>query len=292
MIDAQVCPGEPPARESAAMDRHVTSRLSYLMPSSVAPVSYAYEPPDGIPWESAGYDDLPVTIHNARGQGARLDVEGFTLVHTPTGVKDFDDPQEIRSLYYEEVLEVALAATGGARGYVFDHLVRRRDPDQSTLSFGRRKPGGLASANGRIHNDYTEASGRRRLRLLLGDGPEAESVGRYCIVNVWRPICHPALDAPLALLDARTVMCRDLVAGEVRYRGRTGEIYLLRHSTLHRWNYFPSMDVSEAVVFKQYDSQVSGVARFTPHSAFDDPTTPAATPPRQSIEVRCLVIFD
>ena len=34
-----------------------------------------------------------------------------------------------------------------------------------------------------------------------------------------------------------------------------------------------------------------GRARFTPHTAFDDPTTPAGAPPRQSIEARALAFF-
>jgi hypothetical protein len=33
------------------------------------------------------------------------------------------------------------------------------------------------------------------------------------------------------------------------------------------------------------------VARFTAHSAFDDPTSPADAPARESIEVRTLAFF-
>ena len=52
------------------------------------------------------------------------------------------------------------------------------------------------------------------------------------------------------------------------------------------------MDRHEALVFKQYDSQVSGVARFTPHAAFDHPDTLLDAPLRESIELRCLVIYE
>jgi len=40
--------------------------------------------------------------------------------------------------------------------------------------------------------------------------------------------------------------------------------------------------VALALVFKQYDSQANGVARFTPHSAFDLPDIPPDAPPRAS----------
>jgi len=47
----------------------------------------------------------------------------------------------------------------------------------------------------------------------------------------------------------------------------------------------------EALVFKVYDSETDGRARFTAHTSFNDPTTPPDAPPRQSIEVRTLAFF-
>ena len=51
------------------------------------------------------------------------------------------------------------------------------------------------------------------------------------------------------------------------------------------------MEPHEALVFRQYDSE-PGVPRFVPHAAFDHPHTPPDAPLRESIEVRCLVLFD
>jgi hypothetical protein len=159
------------------------------------------------------------------------------------------------------------------------------------LSFGRRDAGGLAAANGRVHNDYSEASGLRRLAMVLPEG-DAARVRRYAIVNVWRSISGPVRDTPLAVCDARTLSAFDLVPGEVRYPRRSGEIYLSRYAPQHRWSYFSEMDRHEALVFKQYDSQLGGVARFTPHAAFDLPDVPPGTPLRESIELRCLVVYE
>lgn len=60
----------------------------------------------------------------------------------------------------------------------------------------------------------------------------------------------------------------------------------------HRWSYFSAMDRHEALVFKQFDAQVSGVARFTLHAAFDHPQAPTDAPCRESIELRCLVVYE
>jgi hypothetical protein len=38
--------------------------------------------------------------------------------------------------------------------------------------------------------------------------------------------------------------------------------------------------------------QDGSVARFTPHTAFEDPTTPVDAPFRESIELRSLVFYD
>jgi hypothetical protein len=52
------------------------------------------------------------------------------------------------------------------------------------------------------------------------------------------------------------------------------------------------MSRDEALVFKVYDSAKDGRARFTPHTSFNDPQSPAGAPPRQSIEVRAFAFFD
>jgi len=49
------------------------------------------------------------------------------------------------------------------------------------------------------------------------------------------------------------------------------------------------MRADEAVLIKCYDSAENGQARFTAHSAFEDPTAPGDILPRESIELRTLV---
>jgi hypothetical protein len=107
---------------------------------------------------------------------------------------------------------------------------------------------------------------------------------------VWRPIRGPLRDAPLAMCDARSVSPGDLVASDLIYRDRKGEIYLMQHNPKQRWYYVPEMRAHEVLLLKCYDSDAH-CARFTAHSSFDDPTSPADAPARESIEVRTLVFF-
>ena len=51
------------------------------------------------------------------------------------------------------------------------------------------------------------------------------------------------------------------------------------------------MQADEAVLIRCFDSALKGARRFSAHTGFDDPTSPADAPPRESLEVRTLVFF-
>ncbi|GAB1537543.1 hypothetical protein NUACC21_01880 [Scytonema sp. NUACC21] len=91
--------------------------------------------------------------------------------------------------------------------------------------------------------------------------------------------------------DAQSIAPTDLVAGDLVYRDRVGETYAVTYNPEHRWFYFPQMQKDEALLIKCFDSAEDGRARFTAHTAFDDPTSPSDAPPRESIELRTLVFY-
>jgi hypothetical protein len=142
------------------------------------------------------------------------------------------------------------------------------------------------------HNDYTLKSGPQRVRdLLPAEEAEERLKHRFAVINVWRPIRGPVQEAPLAVCDARTIVQQDFVASDLRYRDRTGEVYMISYNPAHHWFYFPLMQTNEAMLLKCYDSMTDGRPQFTAHSAFDDPTSPPNAPARESIEARTLVFF-
>jgi hypothetical protein len=112
------------------------------------------------------------------------------------------------------------------------------------------------------------------------------------VINLWRPIRGPLRDAPLAVCDAASVDSEDLVPSDLVYQNRTGETYGVNYNPAHRWFYVPEMQPDEALLLKCYDSATDGRARFASHTAFEDPTTPADAPPRESIEIRTLVFHE
>jgi hypothetical protein len=129
------------------------------------------------------------------------------------------------------------------------------------------------------------------VRDVLPDEAEALLARRFAIIQVWRAINRPITSTPLAMADARSVSAADFLVAERHHPGRIGQTYRLKYNPRHEWFYFPQMRRDEAIVFKVYDSEQDGRARFTPHTAFEDPSTPPGSPPRQSIEVRTLAFF-
>jgi hypothetical protein len=141
----------------------------------------------------------------------------------------------------------------------------------------------------RVHVDHTATSGPQRVRDLLPDEADQLLRGRVQIINLWRPIRGPLRDAPLAVCDAQTVKPEQLIPSDLVYPNRVGETYSVTFDRQHRWFYIPEMGTDEVLLLKCYDSSTDGRARFAPHTAFTDPTTPADAPPRESIELRALV---
>jgi len=241
--------------------------------------------PNNIRRKSSGTQELhPMEVRDGRSGKFSLDENGFTFVEHKTAVKDFLDPEELKRVYYPEVSLLIRTVSGAKRAHVFDHTLRSGDEAEREARL-LREP--VLSA----HNDYTEWSGPNRVRELMGEEAETLLKSRFAIVQVWRAINQPIESNPLAIADAKSVEPGDLLVAERRYPNRVGQTYRLKYNPRHRWVYFPRMRRDEALVFKVFDSEKDGRARFTPHTSFDDPATPPGAPPRQSIEARALVFF-
>src|SRR5258706_3866846 len=243
--------------------------------------------PNNIRRRSSGAQEAKkVTIGDGRALAGELSLDrnGFVLVRHPTVVRDFFDAEELKSVYYPEIERLVREQSGATRVVAFDHTLRSGDEGEREARLIREP---VLSA----HNDYTEWSGPQRVRDLLPDEAEALLKRRFAIIQVWRAINQPIRANPLALADARSIAPEDLLISERRYPNRVGQTYRLKYNPDHRWFYFPQLARDEAIVFKVYDSATDGRARFTPHTSFADPATPAGAPPRQSIEARALAFF-
>lgn len=244
---------------------------------------------------------------------------------------DFFDQQQILRNYYPECENIIKQATAASHVFAFDHNVRsgHSQDAQKQIKDGQQLQEPihyvhgdytLVSAPQRLRDLASPPRVNDTLRSLLGESQSlltSELVSqifdenkRFAIINVWRNIAtSPVVSHPLALCDGQSMSQHDLVVFEVHYDDRIGENYFAKHSSSHQWWYYPEMTRDEVILIKQWDS--TGVlnnsdnqhinanqgtenipCKFSLHAAFVDPSTPVGAPDRQSIEVRCIAVFD
>ncbi|KAI1349962.1 methyltransferase [Xylaria sp. FL0043] len=278
------------------------------------------------------YRQATRAVHNLREESPaefNTDVAGFGLQVWPSGEKAFVDDAAVRGAYYadtEAVLRAncdALASNAATdnkvrKVVIFDHTIRRRDPSA---------PRGPVQ---QVHVDQTPAAAVARVKRHCAP-EEVEDLlkRRFQLINVWRPISHLAADHPLAVIDWRSTEPGDFVPVELLYPKRADSVmddddrgkeklpdatnvenstegYEVRGETMgvaasdkHRFYYVKDMTPDEVLLLKCYDSWgegepggKKGLAVRTPHTAFEDPATPADAKPRESIEVRALVFYE
>ncbi len=244
---------------------------------------------------------------------------------------EFFDHHQVVKQYYPECAEIVKQITHANRVFAFEHNIRwaaGKDSHKRIAGgqqvqrpiYGVHGDYTLVSAPQRLRdlakppgiNDTLRAVLKQGESLLTPDDVNRtlDDNKRFAIINVWRNIDHePVARDPLALCNGQTVHPEDLVVFEIHYHDRIGENYFAKYALRHEWWYYPAMTRDEVVLIKQWDS-AGGLAQshgrladssvgdghapctFSFHSAFSDPNTPADAPDRQSIEVRCVVLFD
>ena len=280
-MNAQV---ETPAMHDLVAD--LIADITYTVATGEKLVNETFGPGNILRQNTGTYEQRPMRIRDARPMRGELslDVQGFTLVDQKSAMKNFLDIEELKCVYYPEMERFVQAMSGAKRVVLFDHTLRSGDEAERNEKL-LREP--ILAA----HNDYTEWSGPNRVRELLPDEADDLLKRRFAIIQVWRAIDNPIVRNPLSIADARSVDMKDLIVAERRFPNRIGQTYRAAYNAAHQWYWFPRMTRDEALVFKVYDSDADGRARFVPHTSFEDPATPADAPPRHSIEIRTIAFF-
>jgi hypothetical protein len=289
MEQAALVGADTAAARHASAD--VRAAWTFITPADTKPVFHSPAYTGGEPRLFFETERHTVDIRDVRpvAEALSLDHEGFELRRHVTAVADLYDDRAVEEVYYPEIEALLRSLTGASRVVIFD-ATRRSDGGT-----GARNKDGLRGPASRVHVDYTLKSGPQRVKDLLGEAEAARleaSGARIIQINVWRPIRGPVERSPLALADASSVDPAELVATDQVFPGRVGEIYHLVHNRDQRWYYAPRMTPDEVLLIKGWDSLDDGRARFTPHGAFDLPDTPESAAPRESIEVRTLVVIE
>ncbi|KAI1330539.1 hypothetical protein F5Y16DRAFT_408459 [Xylariaceae sp. FL0255] len=272
---------------------------------------------DKKPITNVEQDLFPVSLENIRGreQDFGLDRHGFAFIRHSSTV-DFSETTQDTVAYILENSTILKEKFNADRVICYD--VRRRSSEknrrnvrafqENTFSEPRmpappvyavhvgRKVIEEKCAHNNDNEDHTRTGGFHRTRRHLRDDEIAEYIesGKWQIrvVNTWRPV-KPIDASPLALCDAQTVDEKDLVPTDLVSEDYVGETYSFKYNPRHRFYWLKDQQPDELCVFVTFNSLDNRPgARITtcPHTSFDNPWAKPSSPPRDSIEVRSLVL--
>lgn len=231
--------------------------------------------------------DFVVSDITGEEDGYTLDKHGFQYVQHESLEESFTDEEGIRKTYYPECQQLLKRLTGASQVHIFNHKVRRGPTQWHHLGLHGKNLANRGPVT-RTHVDQSYVGAELRLRHEFPEEANSLLNRRYQIINIWRPIATILKD-PIAVADASSVPDRDLVGARMVEDDFDGESWVVRHNPDHRWYFKYRMTPADVLLIKCFDSDTS-VARRALHSAFEDPEHREEAS-RQSIEVRCLVLY-
>lgn len=248
---------------------------------------------------------VPTTIGDGRAEVLTWAEQGFELRSMPSAVDRWHDPDEIATRHHPEIVDLVTAEVGCGAVLFYPAIVR------GPAAAARHSELGPIEA---AHSDYTEdyrpmlATADHPYLAILAPSMHAAGVtpgdlataDRVLTLQFWRNIGPARPDRPLALCDATTVARDELTPHLVESYGGVPTHF---HSFLldpppedgmRRWLTFPAMEPHEVVMFRAFDSDrvERGEPFWTPHTAFLDPVAGPDAPPRESVEIRAICLFD
>ena len=259
-------------------------------------------------FESYEQDAHTLEVRNGRLLPQDVDIllpssPGFKVVSHVCSITDWLNEELLSSTYHDEVFAVLRKLTGAEHIFLGGPHVSRREGSA------------VSEPIYHLHNDYTGNMKEAYMRALSGEEPnqswtmeemlamsfvdgsdvpaQMKAVGltaeglaerRMVVLNTWRNTSdEPVGRCPLAVADQRTIKSGDGCCGVV---GRVG----LARREGQQFYHFPGLTREELLVFIGYDSDAKEHAPCV-HSAFEDMNAPAGAPPRQSIELRCVLVM-
>jgi len=215
-----------------------------------------------------------------------LEKHGFCFIKaktTLTAQDAFTRKREVQKGYWFEI-EALLHERFPqySRIECFDCTVRKRDPDfpknirmYTNVEQPARRPHSDCSPRGAYMNLDRAFPGQQR----FWEGKD------FDILNVWRPLCGPNNDWPLAMCDWTTIdPIADVRINDAIRRDRVDENAILHYNAEHKWYFKKDQSVEDLIVFRNADSLGKRAQGF--HCSIFNPEANGQL--RESVEVRCV----
>ncbi|KAK0732044.1 hypothetical protein B0H67DRAFT_566500 [Lasiosphaeris hirsuta] len=232
----------------------------------------------------------PLEIRDLRGRedAYTLDANGFRLVRNRMPAFDLSTKESMESNVVPYLEDLVTKHVDGADFVRCFDWGFRKNVEMTMPKMDVNDKMQMLNPGKQAHCDQSPAGALGRLQY---HAPEmVERAERLRIINLWRPLNHPAKDNTLAVCDGSTIVATDLVEADhisSTYLGST--VYGL-YSPKHRWHYLRHQTPEEVFLIKIFDSDPDVNAECSLHAAFDYTHVPEDALPRESLEMRFLVV--
>ena len=266
--------------------------------SGVSARQQFFQPPEIPPAGENMQETHQVDIHNVRPVLDQLSLarEGFVVGKLDAEISNYRDREQINGVWVPSVKRMLQGLTGAAAVVTWAQGARFSE------KLAQSKDTPVSAPARMVHTDFSPGPLGAQIDNRPVDEVIAEVTGssrkrKWQFYNVWQAISPAPLDEPLALCDSSSTEGDDFVSafGKANYAdGRSVDIEVcwVKYRPRQRWAFVPDLGLDEALVFCGLDLNAGPTCHRVPHSAFTNPACPPGTPPRNSLEVRALVILD
>ncbi|RDW63724.1 hypothetical protein BP6252_11269 [Coleophoma cylindrospora] len=249
-----------------------------------------FTPPDGLAMTNIEFEThSDVGLTDLRGYEDSLDLErdAFKFINYPSAVEPENIGESLQT-YCEESIQLIKDQLNPDRVICYEVLYRHAEAKTAESKNKNSAPITM------VHIDHTTEGGKFRIKHHLTNEEISEydnGSWRWRIVNIWRPLCPVVQTFPLAFLDPKTVANPDVVDTDQVGPHYSGEISYLKHSKDHRWYWLSNQTTDEVITFVCFDTHPpSSALNCAPHASFVIQDAPEDAIPRESIELRFIVI--
>ncbi|KAI0531707.1 hypothetical protein GGR58DRAFT_222379 [Xylaria digitata] len=239
------------------------------------------------------WDERQIGVKDFRAYADRfqLDTHGFTTRNLP-GFNGLLDRDTITKRYLpavQEMLQCELEDVGTV--FVFDWRIRSSRPDATDQKINFSDQTQPLLPSNYAHIDAGPVSIVQRIENSFPSNATNILRQRIRAVNVWKPLCNPVEEWPLAVCDGATVKPEDLVETDSVRQGSVSTNYYARYTPEQMWYYLKHQTPEEVLIFKHFDSEPGIPAPYALHASIRQ-DVPVDAKPRHSIEVRTLVFSE
>ena len=276
--------------------RTVDAELSFIG-KDVSGISNFYKAPESPP-DHLPYETHKIVMHDVSLAVAELSLEreGFIVADFDDGQPDYDDREQLETVWLPNAQALLKRATGAR--HVFSWAMGRRFSPKLPQSQKTQ----VTTPAVMVHTDFSPGPlgltiDNRTVEQVIADVVGDSRPRRWKAMNVWQATTAPPHDRPLAFCDMSSLRAEDVCIAQGSSTYETGltvkfELTWAKYGPHQRWAFVRDLQPNQALIFNGLDMRAGPTFGLVEHAAFKLPGVPETAPPRESVEVRSIVIWD